>query len=1158
MVMKRNMMRKNLYQSIRRSFGRYIAIVAIIALGSSLFVGLQMTKFDMVATGQQFTDEQNMFDLRLVSTYGWDDTDVSAVRQIYGLVDVEGVLYMDLIVNLGDTDTESVYRFYTLPRTVDRVALRGGRMPEAPDECLADGFHCDDSILGTQVTIADSNDETSLESVNYRTFTVVGYVSTPLYMDMNRGNTSVGSGSLASFFYVPEEAFNTDYYTEIHVTIPGHYAIFSDTYNEALEAKAESLEPLLEPLGQERFQQVLLDAEEAYAEGMQEYEDGLREYEEGKLEAERELADGYQALLDAQQQLDSAQQQIDSGWQQVYAGKQTLAESRETLETYEQLLSTAETTLYAPLESTKATIEAEMAAVLAQIEALDDQIAEIDAQLSQMDTDYGDKMALLTELTAQIAQLDLQIAGLDGSIQGTQAALEVAQRFPSINGELIAQLEGLLSQMTAQRASYAAQRETLAAQRDQYSAELEGPLAQRSELELQKLALQAEQLTMELELQTLQQSWDGVNESIALLDAEFGPIKEELESGRAQLEAGEKQIFQSERDLEAAEAALEEGRLELEQGWLDYEEGKAEAERELADAEQKLADAAIALADARTTIDEMDGPEIYVLDRNSNVGYASLDSNSDIVYSISKVLPAFFLLIAALVCITTMTRMIDEERTQIGTLKALGYGSGAIISKYLFYAGSGAVLGCGLGVTLGSVIFPQILWEAYCIILCIQPDAVLTFDWKLCMLVVGMYTCVILFVTWYSCHRTLKEAPAELIRPKAPEVGKQIFLEKLPLWKKISFLNKVTIRNIFRYRQRLAMMLVGIGGCTALLLTGFGLRDTIVNIADYQFEEVTVFDMQVYFSGGQTEEQQQSFRSSLAGYAEDLMFYHQESVDLEVGTSTREVYLMVADQEITNFVDFHSGEDTVPMPGPGELLLTVGVAEAMGVETGDEVVLRNADMRSLKLTVSGIYDNHVYNYAIVTPETVQAQWEETPEEQMALLKTAEDREVHEVSAKVAGLANVMNVSVSDDTAGMVGSMMDALDMLVMVIVICAGALAAIVLYNLTNININERIREIATIKVLGFNASETGAYVFKENLALTVMGVIVGLPLGRWFLGFVISQVKIDMVWFEPRAAVLSYVISVVMTILAALIVDFVFYFKLEKINMAEALKSVE
>ena len=640
--------------------------------------------------------------------------------------------------------------------------------------------------------------------------------------------------------------------------------------------------------------------------------------------------------------------------------------------------------------------------------------------------------------------------------------------------------------------------------------------------------------------------------------------EQQLADAEAQLTAAEVEMWANETKLNDAYDALmvnwglfHEGEAELAEGWEEYEDAKAEAEQELADAEAELKDAKEELDEARADIDAMEKADVYVLDRNSNVGYVNLDSSSDIVSGVSRVFPVFFLLVASLVCITTMTRMIEEERTQIGTLKALGYSNRSIIGKYLFYSGSGALLGCSVGIWAGSTIFPQIIWEAYCIMLYIQPKMVLTIDWPLCIAVVLMYTGVMLLVTWYVCRRTLEEEPAELIRPKAPSSGKKILLEYLPFWSKISFLDKVTIRNIFRYRQRLAMMLMGIGGCTALLLTGFGLRDSIVNVANYQFEEVTLYDMAVYFREENTPGQLADFSEAVQD-CEGSLLYHQSSVELDFGNKVKELYMISSGKELTDFIDLHSSNQPVSMPDIGEVVLSSGVAENMKIDVGDTVILRNGDLQTLELTVSGIYDNHVDNYAIVLPETIQQQWGTLPEQQMAFVKVSPDQEVHIISAAVSSLDNVMNVSVSEDLSDMVQGMMDALDLVVGVVVFCAGLLAIIVLYNLTNINITERIREIATIKVLGFNASETAAYVFKENMALTVIGSLLGLAFGRLLLLFVMSQIKIDFVWFKAIANPISYVWALSLTLLSAVVVDFIFYFRLEKINMAEALKSVE
>jgi len=625
----------------------------------------------------------------------------------------------------------------------------------------------------------------------------------------------------------------------------------------------------------------------------------------------------------------------------------------------------------------------------------------------------------------------------------------------------------------------------------------------------------------------------------------------ELDKASLELQIKQQELDDALKELEKAEA-------ELADGWKEYHKGREEALFELAEAELELLEGQVALKKAKKTIDEFTDPDVYALTRNTNASYISLESNASIVEGISAVFPAFFLLIAALVCITTMTRMVEEERTQIGTLKALGYSNWAIISKYIYYAGSAAIMGCGFGVLVGSVIFPIILWNAYNIILNITPNIVLQVDWPLCMLVVIAYTSVTLLVTWYCCRMSLREVPAELIRPKPPTSGKKIFLEYLPFWHRISFLNKVMLRNIFRYKQRLLMMLIGIGGCTALLVTGFGVRDSIVDIVDYQFEEVTLYDMEVRFAEGMSDDEQQDFREQISRYVDKIGFAHQSSVELHFNGQSRDIVLIASNNEMEQFMDFHQGETALSMPEKGGALLSVGAAQKMGISVGDRISVKDTDMRNLDLVVTGIYDNHVSNFVIISPDTITEQWNEVPEKQMAYISVKATQDVHYASTRVQNYDGVMNVTVSDDMAEQVGSMLSALDLVVVTVVVCAGLLAVTVLYNLTNINITERIREIATIKVLGFRATESALYVFKENLLLSAMGAFFGLFGGYALLTFVMSQIKVDMVWFTARVTTMSFFWSVVITMLMACLVDYVLYFKLDKINMAEALKSIE
>ena len=396
MVMKRNAMRRNLLQSIRRSFGRYLAISLIIALGAGLFVGLLTTKTDMVATGQQFMDAQNMFDLRMIGNYGWTEKYVDAFAELPGVTASEGVYYLDLIGSAEQGTEESVYRFYTLPERVDRVAIRGGRMPEKDDECLADGFHKDDSILGQTVTISGSNDKDTLDKLREKTFTVVGYVASPLYMDMNRGTTSVGSGTLADYYYVPKGALDNEYYTEIHLRLSGVHAIYTDEYSHFLEDAADRLKPQAQALCQQRFQDVKKEAEAEYSDGYQEYRDGVREYEDGKRKAEKELADAEKKLKDGEEELADSRKKLLDGQLEIDEGKEKIEEARGAIAENRKKLNAQKAALKPAYDQAAAGKDAAQQAVdglAAQIASIKSQIGEIDEKIKILEKEQAEAAA---------------------------------------------------------------------------------------------------------------------------------------------------------------------------------------------------------------------------------------------------------------------------------------------------------------------------------------------------------------------------------------------------------------------------------------------------------------------------------------------------------------------------------------------------------------------------------------------------------------------------------------------------------------------------------------------------------------------------------------------------------------------------------------------
>lgn len=1156
--MKKRVLAKNLRRTIRDSFGRYLAIVVIIALGAGMFVGLLSTKGDMVATGQKYMDEQYMFDLRLLSTYGWTQTEVDAVAQMDGVEYAEGSVSLDVIGRQWNGAKDAVYKFHTIPQQVSQVYLLGGRMPQSPDECLIDGHNVGDEVLGLEFVVSRENSAETLDAMEYDSYTIVGYVSSPLYMDMSRGSTSIGNGNVAGYVYIPADAVRLDYYTEIAVTLEGNHEIYSDAYTRFLEDMGQALKPGVTVLAGNRFQTLKSDAQTEYEKGYQSYEDGLAEYEAGRQEAMDALADALSKLLQGQKEIDDNRAVILEALAELDTAQKELDDQRVTLEAGKIELAAQKAQAYQTMAQAHSTLTENRKSAADGLKQVQEGIVQIEAGLLQLDDGILQLQDGLAQVESGLKQLQAMVALKETQVAMLRSMLDAANGADTPNKELIKRLDDAYQQANQEFLEYHTQYRQVEAMASELTAQLEQLQAQHQLLTAQRQELLDTEETLKEALDAIDAGFLELESSRLLAEAQFAEAEAQFASGQQLLDEGQAALDAGRLELEEGQAELQNAQAELDAAMTEYEAGKTQTEAELADAKRQLDDAAAQLADARDAIDAMAPAEVFLLDRNANVGYLALDNNSDIVAGVSRVFPAFFLLVAALVCITTMTRMVEEERTQIGTFKALGYKNSAIIRKYMMYAGSAAILGCGLGVLLGSVVFPVILWDVYGLLLNITPRVVLKINWPLCAAVVSAYSVVMLLVTWYCCRRALKEVPAELIRPKSPTSGKKIWMEYLPFWKHISFLNKVMLRNVFRYRQRMLMMLVGIGGCTALLLTGYGLRDSIVNIVSDQFENVTTYDLQIYFSDGQTPEKQQQFRDAVKKHADCIHFFYQTGVDMEYASATSEIYMIATDQNMDGFIHFRDGGQELPFPGVNEALLTVGVAEKMGVSVGDTVLLRDSDMRELEVRISGIYENQVYNYIIVTPQTLQTQWGSTPENQMAVVNVRDYADVHQVSAYIGRMDSVLNVMVTEDTANQVSSMLKALDTIVVVIVICAGALAFTVLYNLTNINITERIREIATIKVLGFRSGESAAYVFKENLLLTAMGMVFGLFLGKWLLDFVISQIKIDMIWLTTSIQPMSCVYAVLLTMLSAVIVDFVLYFKLEKINMAEALKSVE
>ena len=636
----------------------------------------------------------------------------------------------------------------------------------------------------------------------------------------------------------------------------------------------------------------------------------------------------------------------------------------------------------------------------------------------------------------------------------------------------------------------------------------------------------------------------------AALDAQETSLKSSLvkiNKGLASVSAGSKKLAAAEQKLQS--------------GWSDYYASKKSADSSFAKAKAKLDDGRDALNKAKHKIKDIKSGKSYALTRNINVGYVSFESDSDIVNGVARVFPIFFFLVAALVCMTTMTRMIDEQRTQIGVFKALGYSNGAVLGKYMFYSGSAASIGAISGFLIGCWVFPAVIWRAYGMMYNFDNHINYVLNAPLAAISFGVALLCSMGATWLSCSGDFSVAPAELIRPKAPKAGKRILLERIGfIWKRISFLYKVSLRNIFRYKKRFFMMVLGISGCTALLIAGLGINDTIKNIANFQFDEITTYDYSVNFDNNMSTAAQKDFRSYSKGHSSDILFVHDGTADFIKGDKEKSIRLVSSDgNNFNTFVKLHYGDKKIAFPKSGEAVICRKLNKQYGVKIGDTIRLRSG-YREMKVKVAAICDNYVYDYIFISNDTYEKGFGRAPSIKTAYVISSDSKSatIHEEAAYSDSYENTSGTNINMDMRKRIDKMMYSLNAVIILVVLSAGMLAFIVLYNLTNINITERIREIATIEVLGFYPREISAYVFRENFFLTGISALVGIPLGRWLLGFVIDQIQVDLVYFTTRITVMSYVWSILLTFAFAIIVSMVMFRKLNRISMTESLKSIE
>lgn len=1151
-------------------------------------------------TADNYFDNNSLMDFRLVSTYGFDEKDIEALRKIEG-AEVYPSYYTDVVVSSADSPS-SAARFFSFSHndTLNTIILEEGRYPEKPDECII----CVSDMkggpkVGSRITLKDDKGQPPEDILTVSEYTVVGSFMSPMYIDKTaRGSTSVGNGSINAVYLIPEDNFCVEYNTQVYIRFPEleKYNCYEDGYKDRIEELNEVIEDISEERKEGRYEDIIIEANEELDKAKKEVADAEKEADEKIADGEKEIEEARQKLSDAEKDIAEAEQEIADNEQKLIDGKQELTDGRKEYEDGVKELSDAKEEYKKEIEKA----EKEIADGWAEIEKNEKDLAEGEREYENGLKKYNEGLAEYNkgyeefikgkeeflkaeeEYNANLALIESGKAELSEgkkTLDETKAKLDMIKAYYGETAEYkaglmqyqagMAQYEAKLTELTAAEGQLKAAEPELSAARakiEASEAELNSVKAtlDESKMQLDKAKSEIDEGRKKLNdgKKELEEGEKELAEKKAEAEKKFADAETELSDAKKKLDDGEAEILDGEQQLAEGKEKLSQGKADYEQGLIDLEKGEKELEDGKAEAKEKLSEAKEKLKDAEEEIADLEKPKWYIFTREDNPGYSEYGENAQRINNIATVFPVFFILVAVLVCLTTMSRMVEEQRVQIGTYKALGYSNGDIIFKYMLYAVTATVTGAAVGILVGMNLLPYVIITAYGIMYDI-PGLILDIDMVTALISTGVFAAAVIFVVILSCRSALSEQSAQLMRPKAPKTGKRIFLERIkPFWNRLSFSGKVTARNIFRYKRKMFMSVVGIAGCTALLLTGFALYDSINDIIIKQYTELQHYQgIAVYDSEGYPESGAEAERV-ISEYGESVKVF-QKMMTVSSGDKNVKAYIAVPDnaEKFTDFLTLRNRRTKEPYAlADGEVLIDEKMSMLLGdIASGDTVEISKSDTEKFDMIVSGIFENYPNHYVYMTPSTYESVFGEKPEYNALYFTHSLGKEdENAIAEKILGTEGVVTVTFNSDVEESFSKMLGSLNMVIMVIIAAAGLLAFVVMYNLTNINITERIREIATLKVLGFYDKEVDSYIFRENIILSLFGTAAGLVLGIFLANFVITTAEVDLVMFGRNIYPLSYILAAIVTMLFSAMVTLVMHKRLKNVDMIESLKSVE
>jgi putative ABC transport system permease protein len=1159
---------KDFLRTLGKSLTRFLSIVAIIALGVGFFAGITATEPDMILSADRYYQKQNLADFSIISPIGFVDEDIDSIAALNGVQTVQEGYFKDIFLT-ADGGSRATVRLssYAVEGTLNKPLILEGRLPQQAGEiALESGVLFSSAAvidLGSTVSVSLPNGDVLDDSLVTADFTVVGKIQSPLYISFDRGQTNIGDGTIDYYALTVPESFTMARFVQVYVRTTDSASLMA--YTEQYERHLDPLEASLASLGKAvvgaKTQQLRTELNEGKAELLL-----------NKRTAEQELADAKQQLLDAELEIFDGETELDE------------QEARYTEELKQQK---------AKLEQGRSDYHAGMMLYYAgydkwldgytiwqtQRDQLNDAKMKLDDAKNQIDQGERELASAKTQLDAakqQLALLDQTISAL------RQIRTAIPAEAPALSEAEFNRLLETVRQFAPELAAYieAYYNPDDPAMLQQLSDFLDSSLAQLersqqeanadyaagvAEYEAGVSLLAKKKREYEEGRRKVDQGFAQLNAAKADIDAGKTALdrsRDQLNAAKAQIDAGELALIRGELKLQQE---LQQGRETLEDARTTLAEARVTYEREKEDALAKIAAAEDEIREAERQLVEIP-VQWFVYTRAANPGYSGFGDDARRIGAVARVFPFFFFLVAALVCLTTMTRMVEEERMQIGTLKALGYSSFAIAAKYLLYALLASLIGAVIGLFTGFWIFPATIMRAYGIMYQI-PEFVTPPHLDKGILSVFLALGTTVTAALAASLNELRAVPAVLMQPRAPRPGKRIFLEYVqPIWRRLSFSQKLAARNVFRYKQRLLMTVIGIAGCTALLLTGFGLKDSINAIVGKQFDEIFLYDGQLMINtdkaGAEQEmEQMLSVHPDLSSY---LKVLHESVTIIEDNASMTHAANLVIPEDADRIGDYYSLHERL---SGNDLSLYLGgaiisekLAGLLNLRPGDTLTFTDSENRTYSVPVSGIMENYLTHYIFMSAEAFDRITFRTPPYNGAVFNLKDARTFDQKSFQEGLLANetILGSFFTGNLAEEFSKTIGSLNLVVLVLIISAGALAFVVLYNLISINITERIREIATIKVLGFRDLEVSAYVFRENVVLTVLGTLAGLLTGVFLHRYVMDTMEIDTIMFGKAIHWSSYLLSVLLTMVFSVLVNAVMHGRLRRIKMVESLKSVE